>query len=222
MQVIQIGSFAILLKWLLLGSAVIVGLSIMWLWLRRTQKRELHKKIMDLLYNSLFSGFVIWKVSLIFLEPSLVIKSPFSLLYFTGGRTGLVLAIIGSILFFLIQGKKTNTPNLLNLQSGFIFSFSVVSVYHIFALIFLNENNINHYALGLLIALIVMIFYFKTHLLTQQRIFSIVILFSFLSLFLSFFGGNSSANSYLFSAEEWFYIGSIIVSVNMWDKKSIA
>ncbi|MFE4525812.1 hypothetical protein ACFRCQ_27625 [Cytobacillus firmus] len=83
MEVIQIGSIAILLKWVLLGLAILLGLLYMKFRLMYLQKHEIqNKEVFDLIFNSLFLGFLIWKGSMLILEPSLIIKSPFSLLYY--------------------------------------------------------------------------------------------------------------------------------------------
>lgn len=111
MQVIQIGSLAISLKWLLLGVGILIGLFVIKFWVSKTHEGELHKRVFDLLVNTLILGFFIWKGSLIILEPSIVMKSPLSLLYFTGGSKGLILAMIGSLIYFVFKGRKINIPN---------------------------------------------------------------------------------------------------------------
>lgn len=73
-QVIPIGSFAILLKWLLLGLVILIGVIIIKFRLMKLQNSEMNKKVFDLLSNSLFLGFIIWKVCLLLLEPSIIIK----------------------------------------------------------------------------------------------------------------------------------------------------
>ncbi|EKN70036.1 membrane-associated thiol-disulfide oxidoreductase [Neobacillus bataviensis LMG 21833] len=187
MQVIQIGSFAILLKWLLLGLSILFGLILIKLWLRKTQENGIHKKIFDLLTNGLFIGFFIWKGSLLILEPTLVVKSPLSLLYFTGGRIGLFWAILGSIIFIFYRARKLTIPHLFILQSGFLFSFAVISCYHILALLFLNDDNkMTHIILALFAVIIVFLSLSKQRIGSQKKIFSTIILFSFLSIFLSF------------------------------------
>lgn len=222
MQIIQIGSFAILLKWLLLGSALLIALGILKLWLRQTQAREVHKKIIDVVSNSLFLGFILWKGSLIILEPSLVMKNPLSLLYFTGGRAGIFLAIIGSVVFFHISARKNNLSNLFILQSGFIFSFSAISIYHFLALIFLGDGKMSHLILASFTFFLVIPYLFKQPLLSQQRIFTYIILFSFLSLLLSFLQGKSDKDLLIFSIEQWFFVGVIMVSLFYWDKKPVS
>lgn len=162
MEVIQIGSIAILLKWVLLGLAILLGLLYMKFRLMYLQKHEIqNKEVFDLIFNSLFLGFLIWKGSMLILEPSLIIKSPFSLLYFTGGTTGLLFAITGSVLIFIYKAQKMNIPNLFIYQTVFIFTFVVLSSYHILALLFLDEHKMSHLTLGLFTLVTVSISFFK-------------------------------------------------------------
>ncbi|WML31366.1 hypothetical protein RCG24_05695 [Neobacillus sp. OS1-32] len=220
MQVIQMGSIAILLKWLLLGAALFIGLAILKLWLRRTQEKILHKQVIDLFFNSLFFGFICWKGSLFIIDPVLVIKSPLSLLYFTGGTTGLVLAVVGSIIFYFFKANKSNITDRLTLQSGFLYSFTVIGVYHLLATLLLEEQKLNHIILGLYTFAIVIFAFWKHQMVTQQRIFSSLILFSFLSLSLSFLQLSVERKIWFFSAQQWFFVALIIVSLIFWDKKS--
>jgi peroxiredoxin len=161
--VIQIGSLAISLKWLLLGLAVVFALITIKLWLRQTQQKEIHKSIFDLIFNALFLGFVIWKASLILLEPSLVIKSPMSLLYFTGGTAGLVIAIIVSIIFFLYKARKFNISQFLTFQSGMIFSFSVLGGYFLLSYFLYSDSKLGQFGLGLFSLLLLGFFLYKNH-----------------------------------------------------------
>lgn len=220
-MLIQIGPFAILLKWILLGAAIVIGLVYIKWWMRHSESNKMNKKVYDLLFNSLILGFFIWKGSLVVLEPSLMMKSPFSLLYFTGGRSGIVLAIIGSIIFFFFKAKKLNISHLFVLQSVFLFSCAVLCGYHILALLFIHLNNISHIFLSLFTMIILCISLIKPKVLSQKGIFTSLILFFFLNLILSIAFGKIGEKIFIFSLEQWFYFCSIIVSLRYWDKTSV-
>jgi hypothetical protein len=216
MDIIQIGSIAILQKWLLLGLAVLFGLLFMKIWPRRFQKEE-NQKQLELLSNTLFIGFLIWKGSLFLFEPALIWKSPFSLLYFTGGNNGLNLAIILSIIYFIFKSKRKNLCNLLILQTGFVFSFVLLSFYHILSFLFLTENHMLHILLGS-ISLFILIFVLVNRL-AANWIFTSVILFAFFNLIISFIFIDLVNNLFLFTAEQWLYILLLIFTLILWDKK---
>ncbi|MEO2076220.1 MAG: hypothetical protein ABGX20_12695 [Bacillus sp. (in: firmicutes)] len=101
MNVIQIGSLSIMLKWVLIGFSILVGLVVIKWWLQKTQMKEESKRIFDTLTNSLFILILVWKVSLIVLEPKLILNSPISILYFTEGTKGLVIATCISLIYFI-------------------------------------------------------------------------------------------------------------------------
>jgi hypothetical protein len=147
MKVIQIGSFAILLKWILLGIAFLIGVIFIKKWLKRTQEDDISKKLFDLYSNGLFILFIAWKGSLLLLDPILVLKSPLSLLYFTGGDKGLSISIIITIVYFIYKGRKITTQSVV-VQSLLIFCLTVASAYNFLFLYFLEEQELLHLILG--------------------------------------------------------------------------
>lgn len=150
MTVIQIGSFTIMLKWVILGLSLILGLIVLKIWLKRTQQVEVNKKIFDFIVNSLFVGFFIWKGSLLLLEPKLVLKSPLSLLYFTGGTTGLIIAIIFAMLYFSYKSYKANASKSIMILSGLVFGLSSLIAFQVISFFALEDHALYH----LLIAVI--------------------------------------------------------------------
>lgn len=206
MEVIQIGSLAILPKWVLLGAAIILGLLFINIWLRRSQQ----KKVFDLLSNSVFLGFFIWKGSLLLLDPVLVWKSPFSLLYFSGGNDGLIIAIICSGIYFILQSRKINISNILACQSIFLFSFAVLAVYHVLFVVFLGTDRMYHLIVGAFSILILIVGFLKEHILYRRGMISATILFSFIQLILLFVLFKTNHRAFIFSLEQWFFIGLII------------
>lgn len=153
MKVLQLGSFAILLKWVLLGIAFLIGIVFIKVWLNKLQKGNIGEKLFDLYFNSLFILLVAWKGSLVFLDPLLVLKSPLSLLYFTGGNIGLVIAVLITILYFLYKGRKITTQRVIMI-SLLLFSFMVTTIYHFLFLFFLEEHELFHLILGSISAIL--------------------------------------------------------------------
>ncbi|WP_147534031.1 peroxiredoxin family protein [Bacillus marasmi] len=141
MEYIQIGSISILQKWVFLAAAFLIGLLIIKLWLKKTQTRQLHNNIFTLVTDSLFWGFITWKLSLIVFEPSIVLKSPLSILYFTGGTKGLILAIILALTFFFIKAKLQSVPKKLAIQTVIMFILILTISYQLITLLFINNNN---------------------------------------------------------------------------------
>lgn len=126
-------------KWIVLGIAVVIGFVFLKLWLLRSQKKEPGKQLFDLIFNSVFWGFLIWKGSLLLLEPKLIIESPISLLYFTGGTKGLILGTLGAFIYLIFKARKLEITNLMVLQSTLVFAFAIMSGSFLLNL-FLNED----------------------------------------------------------------------------------
>lgn len=219
MGVIQIGSLAILVKWLILGVAILFGLIFIKIWLQRSLQAELSKKVFDVFSNSIFIGFFIWKGSLLLIDPLLVLKSPFSLLYFTGGSNGLTLAILFSFIYVIFKSRKSNISSLLIYQSVFIFSLTVMGVYHLLCVFFLDMYVIFHFLLGSLTMVLLIWSLLNNSLLLQRGLISNTILFSFLNLILSFAFLPTDNRLSILSMEQWLFIGLIILSLFL-DNKS--
>ncbi|MGJ7920190.1 peroxiredoxin family protein [Neobacillus sp. LXY-4] len=141
MKIFQLGSIAISLKWLVLGVAILTGLLVLKIWLQRSQPKHINKKIFELVTNSLFWGFIFWKGSLILLDPKLVWKSPLSLLYFTGGSKGFIVAILLTGIYFIYKIKKIDVPKIMALKTVLIFSIVVMGMYYVVSGLFLQTDS---------------------------------------------------------------------------------
>lgn len=141
MKIFQLGSIAISLKWLVLGVAILTGLLVLKIWLQRSQPKHINKKIFELVTNSLFWGFIFWKGSLILLDPKLVWKSPLSLLYFTGGSKGFIVAILLTGIYFIYKIKKIDVPKIMALKTVLIFSIVVMGMYYVVSGLFLQTYS---------------------------------------------------------------------------------
>jgi peroxiredoxin len=129
-----------MMKWIILGIAIVIGFVCLKLWLLRSQKKETGKQLFEIALNSVFWGFLIWKGSLLLLEPKLIIESPMSLLYFTGGTKGFIIGILGALIYFVLKARKLNITNLITLQSVAVFAFAVLSASFLLNLL-LNEDK---------------------------------------------------------------------------------
>jgi hypothetical protein len=128
MNYISVGSITVQSKWLILIAALFLSYSIL-KFIKKTPQIILEKII-----NSLFIGFIVFKFSLVLVEPSLVVNDPLSLLYFSGGELGYWLAIlVAAVTFFwgIHRGK-------VQFQEGYkaIYHFSL-DAFTIYYLVFL-------------------------------------------------------------------------------------
>lgn len=220
MTIIQFGSLAILLKWVLLAVAIVFSLIYIRIWLKHSLQKEAVKRIFDLIGNSLILGFFSWKGSLLILEPSLIINSPFSLLYFTGGTNGLMLAVVIAAVYFIYKGNKVTEIKLFLYKTMVIFSFVVLTVYHILSFAFLDDLNVVHLILGCYSIIIVFGIMINKPILTMNMMIGSTIVFSFLTIILSFTIIKNSPSDYIFSFQQWFYFVLIVVLLYYWNKQS--
>ncbi|WP_232426252.1 redoxin domain-containing protein [Cytobacillus praedii] len=123
-----------------MGISIGIGFVFLKLWLLRSPKKELGKQLFELAVNSVFWGFLIWKGSLLLLEPKLIVESPMSLLYFTGGTRGFILGILGAFIYFVLKARKLKITNVMILKSIVVFAFAVISGSFLLNLFF-NEDK---------------------------------------------------------------------------------
>lgn len=101
---ISIGSFPVKMVWLAILGSALIAYGIINLKLRNEPDK---KQLVDVLSNAVVLCWFVWKISYVVLHPILIVKQPFNILYFNGGETGLVLGIIGSVLYLLwTSGKR--------------------------------------------------------------------------------------------------------------------
>ncbi|MDZ5472275.1 hypothetical protein SM124_11000 [Bacillus sp. 31A1R] len=212
MNVLQIGSIAILYKWVFLGIAIFIGYISIRVWLQSSTEKKNIKPIMDLLFNTIFLSFLVWKGSLLLLEPSIILKSPFSILYFTGGSKGLILAIIFSFAYFFLKAKKLEISNEFIIKLMFIFSLVVLTAYHGLTVFFIEEDVLYHSLISLFMITVLVIGIFKKDIYSLKWIYMVTIVFSFVHFILIMILIKSQA-VFLFSVEQWFLIGIILVSL---------
>lgn len=129
MDFITIGNLTIASKWIILGIALLISYLIL----------RIHKKEKDInqsiilggITNSLFTGFIMLKLSLIIIDPILVFNNPLTLLYFTGGKVGFWFAVIIASAAFFLEARKKKISIQNSLSAFIIFLFSTVSIYHL-------------------------------------------------------------------------------------------
>ncbi|MEK4357771.1 hypothetical protein NYE48_11985 [Paenibacillus sp. FSL M7-1455] len=102
MQVVMIGPFMLKFSLLMLAASAVLGYLAPFLLARRVDP-AVRKPVMDDLTTALLIGILVWKFSFIVFDIQSVIRSPLSLLYYTGGTEGMALA---AAVAFLIPAYK--------------------------------------------------------------------------------------------------------------------
>ncbi|WP_342431342.1 redoxin domain-containing protein [Neobacillus sp. FSL H8-0543] len=136
-------------KWIILAVALLVSYILL-----KIQKNT--SVLLDVISNSLLMGFITLKLSLILLQPNLVINSPLSLLYFTGGKIGFWLAVIIASAVYFWGTRKLEILFQTKVQTYGLYVLYSFSVYH---LLFLIMNQEWHHFFYLLIPIFVLIWW---------------------------------------------------------------
>lgn len=131
MDYVSFGSITVPTKWLFLAVALLVSYFL----LKLHKNPPFSSKIFDAISNSILVGVVILKLSLIIIEPNLVMKNPLSLLYFTGGELGYWMAVSASGVYFFWDTKKKGSPFPEQMRAAFFYILFSYSVYHLAVLV---------------------------------------------------------------------------------------
>ncbi|WP_377891483.1 hypothetical protein [Alkalihalobacillus sp. R86527] len=112
----------------------------------------------DLAFETVVAFILFWKGSLLILSPLLVFNSPLSLLYFTGGHPGFILALLFTIIYF--HWKLSNYQNHKN--QIFLLSFGLVIGTFFYEIVqFAEEGSLG--ILLLLLAMLLLMVYWKSY-----------------------------------------------------------
>lgn len=104
-KIIQLGPYIITVQWLVLAiSGTLVYIVLI---LRLKAVESLNKGVQEIIVDSLMiSGFV-WKFSLIIFDPVKFVNNPLTLIYFSGGIRGFLLALVIAAAYLIFSsGKK--------------------------------------------------------------------------------------------------------------------
>ncbi|WP_134703095.1 hypothetical protein [Ammoniphilus sp. YIM 78166] len=92
-------------KWVVLLVSAGVGYGFIKLRLRGFEQVE-RATLLDTLSHSVWMSIAIWKFSFILFQPMSVIAYPVTIVYFTGGYKGWILAVISVFFYLLYQSNK--------------------------------------------------------------------------------------------------------------------
>ncbi|MBE1555037.1 hypothetical protein [Sporosarcina limicola] len=126
-----IGSFTVPSSWIALIVAFVVAYSAV-----RTRYGKKHAEILS---DAFFYLVIVWKLSVILIDFSTVIRSPLTVLYFHGGILGFyfgLVFIIGKILWGVKKGRY-HTDGLISLFSGAVLTQVVFQL----LMVLLNEGE---------------------------------------------------------------------------------
>ncbi|MDZ5472750.1 hypothetical protein SM124_13535 [Bacillus sp. 31A1R] len=125
MDFIQIGPLNLNTKWLLiLLSILFVYLVIKYVF---RDRKEFQKEFSDVLFNAFVMLLFIYKLSIVFFRPTLIVENPLGILYFDGGTKGLIIAVVTTIFYVYYAFKKNKWSPQETIQ-GIFYSFVTFAV----------------------------------------------------------------------------------------------
>ncbi|MFB9325142.1 peroxiredoxin family protein [Paenibacillus aurantiacus] len=126
MYTVQVGQLALNLEiavYLLSGLAGVFGV-----WLRSKRGAIPRTQISDAMH-AVFLWLIIWKASIIVFDPVTVMAEMRSLLYFSGGSKGAMLASIVSAAYVLYKGRRTKASLLTAAETACIVAFGAAGAF---------------------------------------------------------------------------------------------
>jgi hypothetical protein len=126
-EILNLGPFMIKLDWVLLALSGIAGYMVMSKKLKATDHRN--GPLLDQFTNGLLFVFLIWKLSPVIFQPSLLWTSPFSLLTMSGSASGVWLGMIAAALYMERALRKMKIPRMVFLDLLSIGMVTAILVY---------------------------------------------------------------------------------------------
>ncbi|MFV8828892.1 prolipoprotein diacylglyceryl transferase family protein [Alkalihalobacterium sp. APHAB7] len=103
-QFFSLGPIQLPTKWIFIGLGFLAAYIAMKF--RIKHKHVNDKLLIDPVFNAVVFGWIIWKLSYILFHPIYAFTNPLGILYFNGGRKGIVLALIAGGIYLYYQSKK--------------------------------------------------------------------------------------------------------------------
>ncbi|RXT07932.1 hypothetical protein [Ammoniphilus sp. CFH 90114] len=102
---IKWGPLLVKWKWIVLLASVGVGYLLVKLRLKGMEQDQ-RSSILDTITHSVWVSIGIWKFSYILFNPMSVLSYPMTLVYFSGGYKGWILAVVSVFIYLLYKAKK--------------------------------------------------------------------------------------------------------------------
>ncbi|WP_136605062.1 hypothetical protein [Paenibacillus dokdonensis] len=189
MQVIMLGP--LMLKYSLLITIISVAAGyLVTLFRTRYLGTDIRKPILDDLMTALLIGILVWKFSTLVFDFKSVIRSPLSLLYYTGGTQGIILAVIIGILILTYKCIRHRKPWVLHANAALtwlIASYGVMSLLQVF----LSDGGISSIATAIVTAAVILYQFRHKEQLNSLHHLDVSVMWSAIGMFaVSLFGEN--------------------------------
>lgn len=110
-DVIQLGRFLIKIQWLVLAFSGIIGYIIILLRLRKF--KDIRKTVNQTIIDLIIIAALVWRFSLIFVDPLKVLNNPLTVFYFSGGTYGFLLSLAAAAAYLIFRSIRQGISILL-------------------------------------------------------------------------------------------------------------
>ncbi|KMZ42325.1 MULTISPECIES: hypothetical protein [Bacillales] len=138
----QIGPF--LLKMSMLVVVVSLSLGFLAISAQLKNNREMKSAVIELLSHALVLAFLVWKFSYILFDFSKAMENPSSIVYFSGGENGAMLAVVAVVVYLTKTIRKKAIPVhfvALGMATGFL---AATGVYQLLTFVFEQSSMWYH------------------------------------------------------------------------------
>lgn len=217
------GSLIIKYNWIAFAFSALAAYMAMKFWLR--DKVDIKKPILEDITNVFFWAFIIWKFSVIIFNPVSVINNPYYILYFSGGKRGILLAAIAVLIFLIIQSRKHKINLWMYaavLSVGFV---SYKLVYSLFRLFFNYPQSFVYDLSQIVLAIVLLIWLYsrKESFGKPHEIYQLILWFSIGQIFSYFLNSFNTAVFLGFSLEQLIFLtialGCLLIPIFVRKKK---
>lgn len=211
------GSLIIKYNWIAIAFSVLAAYMAVKFWLKDTV--DFKKPILEDMTNVFFWAFIIWKFSVIIFNPVSVINNPYYIIYFSGGKRGILLAAIVVLIFLIIQSGKRKINLWMYaavLSVGFL---SYKLVYSLFKLFFNYPQSFVYDLSQIVLAIVLLIWLYsrKESFGKPHEINQLILWFSIGQIFSYFLNSFNTAVFLGFSFEQLIFLtialGCLLISI---------
>ncbi|MDE5413478.1 prolipoprotein diacylglyceryl transferase family protein [Alkalihalobacterium chitinilyticum] len=100
----SLGPIQLPTKWIFIGLGFVAAYVAMKIRLKQSMLKE--KLLIDSIFNVVLIGWIVWKLSYVLFHPVYAFTNPLGILYFNGGRKGLILALLVGCIYLYYQSIK--------------------------------------------------------------------------------------------------------------------
>ncbi|OLO26127.1 hypothetical protein BTR23_24010 [Alkalihalophilus pseudofirmus] len=185
-QFFSIGPINLPIKFIYIGFAILAAYFAMKFRLKTSNYHS--KQLIDTIFNGVIIGWVVWKLSYVLFHPVYAFTNPLGILYFDGGRKGIILALVLGFIYLYFKSYKQKVSIIVYID---LFSTGLFTGTIVFYFYQVSMNVIYHIGqIGLAFLLLLAIFNYVKEVGSWKRLSTIILLYSLGQIFVQYFSNH--------------------------------